>query len=179
MWACTRCGTDNSLEETFCSVCGSTFADTVRPPEPERVRRDPGMTAIWSLAFPGAGHAYLGQWGQAISRGMISVWVTLTALLTAIQAENGLPLVAIIYGLAATALWVVHAHDAYREASGDERRVILKGKAFLYVVLGLLGILILLLVGTAFKGGVSPQGPAPVDLGGVVSIGLSRSVGGR
>lgn len=164
-WECTRCGTDNILDETFCSVCGSTFADTMRPPEVERVKRDPGMTAIWSMVFPGAGHAYLGMWGQAISRGMISVWVTMTALLTALQAENGLPLVTIVFGLAATALWVVHAHDAYREASGEGGAVLLKGKVFLYVVLGLLTLLIALLVGTALRGGAPSGGSGSVDLG--------------
>ena len=165
MWECASCGTDNGLEETSCSVCGTTFADTVRPPGPERVQRDPGMTAIWSLVFPGAGHAYLGMWGQAISRGMISVWVTMTALLTAIQAENGLPMVTIVFALAATALWIIHAHDAYREASGDERAVLLKGKVFLYVVLGLLTLLIVLLVGAALRGGASNGGEGLVDVG--------------
>lgn len=164
MWECSSCGTDNSLEETFCSVCGTTFADTVRPPGPERVQRDPGMTAIWSLVFPGVGHAYLGMWGQAVSRGMVSVWVTMTALLTAIQAENGLPMVTIVFALAATGLWIVNAHDAYRQASGDERSVLLKGKVFLYVVLGLLTLLIVLLVGTALRGGARNGGEGLVDV---------------
>ncbi|MGI8407765.1 MAG: zinc ribbon domain-containing protein [Actinomycetota bacterium] len=165
VWACTRCGTENSMDEQFCEVCGSTFGDTLLPPPPEGPKRDPGMTAIWSLIFPGAGHAYLGMWGQAVSRGMISVWVTMTALLTAIQAENGLPLVAIIFGLAATALWIVHAHDAYREALGDGRAVLMKGRVFLYVVLGLLGLLIVLLVGAAVRGGSSGDAEENFEVG--------------
>jgi hypothetical protein len=91
----------------------------------------------------------------------------MTALLTAIQAEQGLPLVTIVFGIAATALWIVHAHDAYREASGDPRSVLLQGKVFLYTVLGLLGVLILLLVGAALSGRSSGGlgGTGGVDLG--------------
>lgn len=100
------------------------------------------MTALVSLFMPGAGHAYLGMWGQAIARGAISIWVVFTALIGAIQ---GSVMLGVVFGTAAVALWAVAAHDAYREASGAPSAVLLKGRIFLYVVLGLLLLLMVML----------------------------------
>jgi hypothetical protein len=101
-----------------------------------------------SLFFPGAGHGYLGLWGQAIARGVISVWVVLTALIGAVQ---GAAMVAVVFGVAAIGLWLLAAHDSYREALNEPNAVILKGKLFLYLVLGLLVLLFILLFSTALS----------------------------
>lgn len=148
VWTCSRCDTENPLELQACSVCGTSFAEVVKGPEPERPARDPGTAALVSLFLPGAGHAYIGLWGQAVARGVISIWVVLTALLGGVQGSA--PLVA-VFGAAAAALWVIAAHDAYREAEGASAAAILKGRVFMYVVMGLLGILFVLLVATAFQ----------------------------
>jgi len=148
MWRCVSCETENPLEVQICTVCGSPFAETVRTPDEARPERDPGMTAMFSLFLPGAGHAYLGLWGQAISRAVLSVWVVGTALVAAVQ---GSAVIAAIFGLAALALWVIAAHDAYRDARGEGAASILKGRAFLYVVMGLLGFLLIALFGTALQ----------------------------
>lgn len=142
MWECTLCQTENPLDRQFCSACDAPFAETLRPPAPERPQRDPNMTALVSLFMPGAGHAYLGMWGQAIARGTISIWVVFTALIGAIQ---GSVMLGAVFGIAAVALWAVAAHDAYREASGAPSAVLLKGRTFLYVVLGLLLLLMVML----------------------------------
>src|SRR5688500_17304443 len=67
LWTCSRCDAENPLESQICEVCGAPFAETVRP-KVERIQRDPGTATLISLFFPGAGHAYLGQWGQAVAR---------------------------------------------------------------------------------------------------------------
>jgi hypothetical protein len=138
------------MELTHCTACGAAFADTVRPPEPERVSRDPGTTAIFSMLFPGAGHAYLGLWGQAVARGVIFLWTVFTAFIGAIQKTGG-TLIAAVFGLAAVLVWGLTAHDAYQEASRRPNAVFLKGKVFLYLVLGLLLLLIVLLVSAGFS----------------------------
>lgn len=151
VWTCDRCDTENPLDSPVCEVCGTSFAEVMRP-KVERPQRDPGTAAMISLFFPGAGHAYLGMWGQAIARGVLSLWVLFVVLVSVLQPGAGSTLIAVVFGLAAFALWAVAAHDAYREAQQQESAVLLKGKVFLYLVLGLLALLMVLLVGAGFSG---------------------------
>ena len=140
-WTCATCGSDNALEQSACSVCGATFADTVRPRE-ERPPRDPSKAALYSLFFPGAGHAYVGMWGQAVARGVLSAWVFLVALIGLLDRDvPGSLIMAAMFGLAALGLWAAAAHDAYREAANESNLVLLRGRRFLYVVLGLMALL--------------------------------------
>ena len=150
VWTCSRCDTENPLDQQVCSVCGTTFAEVVRPKE-ERPERDPGMAAMASLFFPGAGHGYLGLWGQAIARGVLHAWVLFVVLIAVLQRGPGSGSVGIVFGLAATGLWGVSAHDAYREARHESNQVLLKGKVFLYLVLGLLVLLLVLLMSSGLR----------------------------
>jgi hypothetical protein len=84
------------------------------------IKRDPGTVTLMSLFFPGAGHAYLGLWPQAIARGVIGALVG----------------------------WALSAHDAYREATGRRYAVILKDRGFLFVVLGILLLLTAMVIVT-------------------------------
>lgn len=147
-WSCKACDSENPMDVAACVVCGSKLADTLRPPEPQRPPRDPNMTALVSLGFPGAGHAYLGLWPQAIARGVLQLWVVAAALIGAI---SGSTLLGVLFGIASFALWLVSAHDAYREASGQPGLVLLKGRVFLWLVLGLLSILMITVVTTALR----------------------------
>ena len=145
VWVCARCEAENALEVEACRVCGTTFAETVRP-KAERPERDPGTAALLSLLLPGAGHAYVGLWGQGIARAVVSAWVIVVLLLSYLQrGDPGSSLIAVVFGFVAFALWGVAAHDAYREARREETLVLLKGRAFLYLVLGLLVLLLILL----------------------------------
>jgi hypothetical protein len=151
VWVCSRCDTENALELTVCGVCGTTFADSIRPPA-ERPNRDPGTAALWSLFLPGAGHAYLGNWSQAIARGVLSLWVLLVVAAGILLDDvPGSGLLGAIFGVAAFGLWGIAAHDAYREARGEDAMVVLKGRAFLYLVLGLLGLLFVVILGAGFS----------------------------
>ena len=141
-WQCSRCDNENPLDAQICAVCGTTFADSLRPPA-ERPNVDPNSIAMYSLFFPGAGHWKLGQKGAAVARAILSTWVAGVALVAAIAGST---LMAAAFGLATFALWTLAAHDAYREASGDASRVILKNRVFVYVVLGLLMLMMVMLV---------------------------------
>ena len=149
VWRCTRCDTVNPLDASVCSVCGTTFADVIRPPD-ARPERDPNTVAMYALFFPGAGHWYLGLTGQAVARGVLSVWVVLVAVLAAVA---GSVLMGVVFGLAALGLWIAGAHDAYREARHESAAVILKGRTFLYLVLGLLLLMVVLLVAAGIQAG--------------------------
>jgi hypothetical protein len=150
MWTCKACETDNPLALQVCSVCGTEFAASMKEKTETKVERDPGTVAMFSLFMPGAGHAYMGMWGQAIARAILSIWVVFTALMGAVQ-KGGSPIIVAVFGLASVALWLLAAHDSYREAQNDPKAVILKGRAFMYVVLGLLMVLIVLLMGAGLK----------------------------
>lgn len=151
VWTCDRCETENPLDTPICEVCGTSFAEVMRP-KVERPERDPGTAALVSLFFPGAGHAYLGLWGQGIARGVLSLWVLFVVLVSVLQKGSGSGLIAATFGLVAFGLWAAAAHDAYREARHEESAVLLKGKVFLYLVLGLLALLMALLVGAGLSG---------------------------
>lgn len=146
-WRCAQCENENPLEAQVCAVCGTTFADTVRPPK-ETPQRDPNTVALYSLFFPGAGHWQLDMRGQAVARGVLNVWVIFVAVVAAIQGSMAM---AVPFGVAAFALWGLAAHDAYREARREGDQVILKGRAFLYVVFGLLLLMVILLVATSLS----------------------------
>ncbi|MDQ4143744.1 MAG: hypothetical protein M3198_08405, partial [Actinomycetota bacterium] len=137
-WTCVRCDTVNEFAANVCVVCGAKFAESIRPPEEPRPSRDPNKTALISLFMPGAGHAYLGIWGEAFARAVISTWVVLVAVFAAAQNVAQAKIMGVLFALVATALWVVAAHDSYREALGMPSAVILKKKFFLGLVLGLL-----------------------------------------
>jgi hypothetical protein len=138
-WACKHCETVNSLESEVCSVCGMSFAELLRPPAPAKPKRDPNTVALISLFWPGAGHGYLGEWGQAIARGVVSFWVLIVTAVS--YAQSGIGAMTTIFGTIGFGLWVVAAHDSFQEASNARDKVILKQKYFLWIVLGLLVLL--------------------------------------
>ena len=143
-WTCKECDTANPFDTQDCSVCGTPFAALLRDPEPDLPTRDPNTVALISLFFPGAGHGYLGLWGQAISRGIVSAWVMLVAIVAGVQ--GGIGLMSLMFGAIAFVLWLVAAHDAYREATGASDEILLKQGYFLWVVLGILGLMMAMFV---------------------------------
>jgi hypothetical protein len=149
-WRCSQCGTSNPIDEAFCSACATPFAITME--EPEAIRSsDPRTAALLSLLFPGIGHAYIGDWGAALARAVLSFWVLGLTLLMSMGSDiPGSAGLAFILGSAAVGLWLIAVHDAYRSATGAEALVILRGKRYLYVTVGLLGILFLGLVLATF-----------------------------
>jgi hypothetical protein len=144
-WTCSVCDHINDLAALECVVCGTPFAAALKPKE-ERIERDPGTVAMFSLFFPGAGHAYLGLWPQAITRGVIQSWVLIVVLFGLVWDVPGSAMLAGGFGLVAFALWLISAHDAFREARNESSEVLLKGRMFLWLTLGLLGFLFTMIV---------------------------------
>jgi hypothetical protein len=137
-WVCKWCEARNLLAEQSCSVCGAGFGEVLKE-EKQQVTRDPGTVALISLFFPGAGHAYMGDWGQGVARAVVSIWAVLVCFFAGVQGGEGM-LLAIAFGVIAFCLWVISAHDAFREASGSPALALIKSRHFLYLVLGLLGL---------------------------------------
>jgi hypothetical protein len=120
-----------------------------------REQHDPNAAALYSLFLPGAGHAYLGLLGQAVARSVMSLWVVGVSLIALFSGPSAAP-VTVTYGLAAVALWLTAAHDAYREARNQSSLVLLSGRRFLYVMLGLIGVLFVVMI----VGALGARGPA-------------------
>lgn len=150
-WTCPTCESPNPIDSYVCSVCGTSFSRMVHPPR-EAKDRDPNMATLVSLFFPGAGHAYLGLWPEAIARAVVSLWALSVAVIAAFGAnQSSGRLVTFLFGMIAFALWGINAHDTYRAARKENDMVILKGRGFLFLVLGLLGLLLLILVESALR----------------------------
>ncbi|MEA2447986.1 MAG: hypothetical protein QOK47_1623, partial [Actinomycetota bacterium] len=150
-WTCAVCDSVNPIDAAICLVCNTPFAETVRE-KPERIQRDPNTAALISLFMPGAGHAYIGQWGQATARAIVSLWTLLVVTIAIFSKDQpGSTPIALIFGFASVALWAITAHDAYREARNEPQQVLLKGRVFLYLVLGLLTLLMGLLMATSLS----------------------------
>jgi ribosomal protein L40E len=153
-WTCRLCDATNSLAASSCAVCGVSLAQSLRPPPPEGPIRDPGTAALVSLAWPGAGHAYLGMWGQAIARAVTNAWVLAVTALAAAQ-QGPAAAMSLVFALAAFAWWAIAAHDAYREALREPSAVLLRGRSLLWVVLGLLLLALVMLLAGVLAGGTS------------------------
>ncbi len=151
-WACAQCGSANPLEADECSACGAPFTAIMVAAGPAKAARDPGTAATWSLVFPGGGHVYVGLLGQAIARALVSLWVIAIAAFSASQRGPGATVVLVVFCLVAFGLWILSAHDAYREAELDPGAVILRGRRFVFLVLALLLLLTTVLVVAGLAG---------------------------
>jgi uncharacterized membrane protein YphA (DoxX/SURF4 family) len=131
-----------------------SFADLLRPATPDKPQRDPNTVALISLFWPGAGHGYIGQWGQAIARGIVSF---LLLVVTAVSfAQSGAGGMATIFGGIAFSFWAVAAHDSFQEASNAPKKVILRPKYFLWFVL----VTLMLMVGSLLVQGFEASAAA-------------------
>jgi len=143
-WACKHCDAVNSIDTQDCSGCGMSFADMLRPPEAVKPVRDPITVAKISLIWPGAGHAYIGDWGQAIARGVVGFWVLVVAAVAFLQSGPGA--MSTIFSGISLVFWAVSAHDAFQEASKAPSKVILHGRYLPWLVMGILVLLMGMLV---------------------------------
>jgi ribosomal protein L40E len=150
-WTCPICETVNPLSASICDVCGATFAEALGEKKPELPNKDPNTAALVSFILPGAGHAYLGLWGQAIARGIFGLWALLVVVISTASDQTGTKTIAVVFGLVTLVLWVLGAHDAFREARHEPGQVVLKGKVYLYLMLGLLMLLMVLLMVTSMR----------------------------
>lgn len=153
LWTCAVCGTQNPIDRDLCGMCGTAFRTLVAPPtDPRRRHGSPQTAAVASLLLPGVGHAYLGLWGQAVARGVIGLWLLATVITALAIGGSSSKLMALTFGAAALGLWAVSAHDAAQEAAGRPGAALLKGRMFLWVVLGLLALMMVQVLAAGMGG---------------------------
>ena len=89
---------------------------------------------------------------QVVGDVRVSTWAIAVALIAGFASgQSSGRLITIMFGLIAFGLWGVAAHDAYRAARHEEGQAILRGRGFLFLVLGMLGLLLLVVVGSALN----------------------------
>jgi ribosomal protein L40E len=118
-WPCPVCGERNPIELDACRVCGTPFAQLLRQDEP-RPTIAPRDAFLWSLIFPGVGHAKVGRGPDGIARGTLfglTFGLTLVIVLAGVSNPALLGAVALLLTCALT-VYVGSALEAYRIADG-------------------------------------------------------------
>jgi hypothetical protein len=118
-WPCPTCGSANSIELDVCGVCGTSFAQLLRQDEP-RPTVSPRDAFLWSLVFPGVGHAKAGRAPDGIARGTLFVLTFGLALVIVLSGVSSPPVLGVVALLLVSALTIYlgSAAEAYRLAEG-------------------------------------------------------------
>jgi hypothetical protein len=148
-WPCPACGQENPIEVDTCRVCGTPFAQLFRQPA-ARPTISPRDAFLWSLMFPGVGHAKAGRAGDGIARGTLFL---LTFGLTLIMAFSGatgaLRAVVILLLLSSLTVYLGSAYEASRIADGGEPLV--SARALLWTTVAVVMVSIGLLTASVFS----------------------------
>lgn len=118
-WPCPTCGSQNPIELDVCSVCGTSFAQLLRQDEPGPTV-SPRDAFLWSLTFPGVGHAKAGHGADGIARGTLFVLTFGLALVVVLSGVSSPPVFAVVALLLVSAITIYlgSAAEAYRIADG-------------------------------------------------------------
>jgi Double zinc ribbon len=118
-WPCPTCGSQNPIELDVCGVCGTSFAQLLRQDEPGPTV-SPRDAFLWSLTFPGVGHAKAGRAADGIARGTLFVLTFGLALVVVLSGVSSPPVFAVVALLLVSALTIYlgSAAEAYRIAEG-------------------------------------------------------------
>lgn len=143
-WPCPTCGTSNPIELDLCAVCGTSFAQLLRHEEvgPTISPRD---AFLWSLTFPGVGHAKAGRGADGIARGTLFVLTFGLALVIVLSGVATAPVFGVVVLLlgAAMTIYLGSAAEAYRIADGGAP--FLSARALLWAAVVLIMIAVSLL----------------------------------
>jgi hypothetical protein len=143
-WPCPTCGSQNPIELNECSVCGTSFAQLLRQDEP-RPTVSPRDAFLWSLTFPGVGHAKAGRAADGIARGTLFVLTFGLALVVVLSGVSSGPIFGVVALLLVSALtlYVGSAAEAYRIADGGSPFVSARALLWATVVLIMISVSLL------------------------------------
>jgi hypothetical protein len=143
-WPCPTCGSENDIALDLCSVCGTSFGQLLRE-ERAAPTITPRDAFLWSLTFPGVGHAKAGRAPDGIARGtlfVLSFGLALVIVLSGVSSPPVFGVVVILLGFAMV-LYLGSAAEAYRIASGGSPFV--SSRALLWATVGLIMLSVSLL----------------------------------
>jgi hypothetical protein len=118
-WPCPTCGAQNAIDLDVCGVCGTSFAQLLRQDEPGPIV-SPRDAFLWSLTFPGVGHAKAGRGADGAARGTLFVLTFGLALVVVLSGVSSPPVFAVVALLLVSAITIYlgSAAEAYRIADG-------------------------------------------------------------
>jgi len=120
-WPCPMCGAQNPIELDLCSVCGTSFGQLLRE-EAAAPTVSPRDAFLWSLTFPGVGHAKAGRAPDGIARGTLFVLTFGLALLIMVSGVSSAPVFGVVILLLGSAMviYLGSAAEAHRIADGGQ-----------------------------------------------------------
>ena len=144
-WPCPTCGSQNPIERDTCAVCGTSFAQLLRQEEDRGPAVSPRDAFLWSLIFPGVGHAKVGRAPDGIARGTLFVLTFGLALVIMLSGVSSGPVFAVVVLLLVSALTIYlgSAVEAYRLAEGGSPFV--SARALLWATVALIMVAVSLL----------------------------------
>jgi len=143
-WPCPTCGSQNDIALDLCSVCGTSFGQLLRE-ERAAPTITPRDAFLWSLTFPGVGHAKAGRAPDGIARGtlfVLSFGLALVIVLSGVSSPPVFGVVVLLLG-SAMVLYLGSAAEAYRIADGGSPFV--SSRALLWATVALIMVSVLLL----------------------------------
>jgi hypothetical protein len=148
-WPCPTCGAQNPMELDLCAVCGTSFGQLLRQDE-AKPTVSPRDAFLWSLTFPGVGHAKAGRGADGIARGTLFVLTFGLALVIVVSGVSSTPVFGVVVLLLASALalYLGSAAEAYRIAEGGSPFV--SARALLWATVALVMISVALLAMSVF-----------------------------
>jgi hypothetical protein len=143
-WPCPTCGAHNPIDLDLCAVCGTSFAQLLRQEEPAPTV-SPRDAFLWSLMFPGVGHAKVGRGPDGIARGTLFVLTFGLALVIVLSGVTNPAVFGVVVLLLASAmvLYLGSAAEAYRIAEGGQPFV--SARALLWATVALIMVAVSLL----------------------------------
>lgn len=143
-WPCPTCGSQNDIALDLCSVCGTSFGQLLRE-ERAVPTVSPRDAFLWSLTFPGVGHAKAGRAPDGIARGTLFVLSFGLALVIVVSGVSSPPVFGVVVLLLGSAmvLYLGSAAEAYRIAGGGSPFV--SSRALLWATVALIMLTVSLL----------------------------------
>jgi hypothetical protein len=143
-WPCPTCGAQNDIALDLCSVCGTSFGQLLRG-EQASPTVSPRDAFLWSLTFPGVGHAKAGRAPDGIARGTLFILTFGLALVIVLSGVSTPPVFAVVVLLlgSAMAIYLGSAAEAYRIAGGGSPFI--SARALLWATVALIMISVSLL----------------------------------
>lgn len=144
MWPCPTCGAQNPIALDLCSVCGTSFGQLLRE-ETAMPTVSPRDAFLWSLTFPGIGHAKAGRAPDGIARGTLFVLTFGLAMIIVVSGVSTAPVFGVVVLLLASALviYLGSAAEAHRIAGGGSPFI--SARALLWATVALLMLSVSLL----------------------------------